>query len=449
MKQYPKYKDSGINWLKQLPNDWGIKRLKYSSKVQFSNVDKKSFNDEIDVKLCNYTDVYNNEYITNDFSFMNATATSFEIEKFQLNKNDVLITKDSETPDDIAVPSFVKKDIPNTLCAYHLAQIRPKHQEILGEYLFRLFQVKDFNTKFITSANGVTRFGLSNYSIANINVTIPPIEQQKVIVNYLDKKTEQIDTLIEKKQKQIELLKEYRTAIINQAVTKGLNPNAKMKDSGIEWLCPIPEHWNVKRLKFIIKINPTKSEISNNINFDEMVTFLPMENVSINGIINNSNKKTIRELINGFTYFSKNDIIVAKITPCFENGKGAYLDNLDSMIGFGSTEFHVLRALPNVTDSKYIYYITKSDIFMKSGEAFMYGAAGQKRVPSDFIENFIIAIPNIDEQLEIVKYIDSKINKTDNQLSQNEKQIKQLREYRTTLISDAVTGKIDIRDEVN
>ncbi len=125
MKTYDKYKSSGIDWIGDIPEHWEAKKLKFVATVQSSNVDKKSFPDETSVSLCNYVDVYKNDFINDSISFMEATATEREIEKFILNEGDVLITKDSETPDDIANPALVKKDFENVICGYHLAQIKP------------------------------------------------------------------------------------------------------------------------------------------------------------------------------------------------------------------------------------------------------------------------------------------------------------------------------------
>lgn len=217
-------KDSGIEWLGEIPEHWEVKRLKYVSMVQPSNVDKKSNEGELSVLLCNYVDVYMNEIIDNSITFMNATANNNEIEKFKLIIDDVLITKDSETPDDIAVPALVKIEKDNLLCGYHLAQIRSNKSDLNGEYLFRLFQSKAFNKNFSVAANGITRFGLGVDSIKNVVITLPPVPEQIAIATHIHRETGRIDAIIEKTQKQIELLKEYKTTLISEAVTGKIIP---------------------------------------------------------------------------------------------------------------------------------------------------------------------------------------------------------------------------------
>ena len=212
------------------------------------------------------------------------------------------------------------------------------------------------------------------------------------------------------------------------------------KDSGVEWIGEIPDRWEVKKLKYGVSVNPSKGGIDKD--SDEMAVFLPMEKVSEDGEIDCSIKKPISDLYNGFTFFRKNDVIVAKITPCFENGKGALLNELETDIGFGSTEFHVLRAKPEIC-KQFLYYITKSETFMKVGEAFMSGAAGQKRVPTDFISNFPLASPNIEEQTAIANYLDRKTAEIDALIAQKQRLIELYQEEKTAIINQAVTKGID------
>ncbi len=139
------------------------------------------------------------------------------------------------------------------------------------------------------------------------------------------------------------------------------------------------------------------------------------------------------------TFFAQNDIIMAKITPCFENGKGAYLECLDSPIGFGSTEFHVLRKLENISESKFLYYLTCSHTFRDMGEALMTGTAGQKRVPQSFIENYILGIPAIEEQKAIADFLDRKTEQIDTLTEKKQQQIELLKEQCAAIINQAVT----------
>ena len=218
-----------------------------------------------------------------------------------------------------------------------------------------------------------------------------------------------------------------------------MKPYPKYKDSGIEWIGEIPEGWAFKRLKHICKINPIKGASSFSSDSSQPVTFLPMEKVHEDGSFDHSEKKPINELWNGFTYFEEKDVIMAKITPCFENGKGAYLESLGSKIGFGSTEFHVLRSLPHVSNPKYLYYLSSSSNFRHPAISFMTGAAGQKRVPTDFIEEYYLGCPSISEQKAIASFLDRKTKQIDELIEKKRRMIELLKEQRTAIINHAVT----------
>jgi type I restriction enzyme S subunit len=214
-----KMKPSGIDWLGDIPEHWTIKRLKYLSKIKFSGVNKKTEEGEIDVLLCNYVDVYNNEFIDSNIEFMKATATEKEIEKFSIENGDILVTKDSESPDDIAIPAIVVEDFDGILCGYHLAQLKPNKNILVPEYLFRLFQAKNFNSHFTTSANGVTRFGVGTDVFGDAVVPVFHKEEQLQIVGYIKENLNKINLLRDDITCAVEKLKEYRSALITSAVT--------------------------------------------------------------------------------------------------------------------------------------------------------------------------------------------------------------------------------------
>lgn len=206
--------------LGEIPEHWEVRRLKFMADVNFSTVDKHSHKEEKQVRLCNYVDVYKHEYITNDFDFMIATATDAEIKRFTVKKGDVIITKDSETADDIAIPALVVEDLENVVCAYHLAHIKPNRELVESEFLFRLFQSKKINSHFEVAAKGVTRHGLSYDDINSVFLPYPPtLNEQQKIINHIKTETRTLDIAISKAEREIELIKEYREAMIAEAVT--------------------------------------------------------------------------------------------------------------------------------------------------------------------------------------------------------------------------------------
>ena len=231
-KRYPEYRGSGLEGLGEIPAHWSLRRLKTFADVRVSNVDKKSAEGQDQVSLCNYTDVYYNERITSALAFMSATATHDQIRRFALRRGDVLITKDSESWTDIAVPAYVAEDLPNVLCGYHLAHVRPG-RESDGAYLARSFAAVGLRDQLHVSANGITRFGLSNDAIRTVLFLHPPIEEQAAIVAFLDRETARVDRLagsgvrlaepLGLVGKQVALLREYRAALITAAVTGAID----------------------------------------------------------------------------------------------------------------------------------------------------------------------------------------------------------------------------------
>lgn len=212
--------------LGEIPEHWEVRRLKFIADVRFSTVDKHSHKEEKAVKLCNYVDVYKNEYITNDFDFMVATATDAEIKRFTVEKGDVIITKDSETAADIAISALVVEDLENVVCGYHLAHIKPKRKLVESEFLFRLFQSKKINSHFEVAAKGVTRHGLSYDDINSVFLPYPStLKEQQEIIKNIQTETKTLDIAISKAEREIELIKEYREAMIAEAVTGKMKLN--------------------------------------------------------------------------------------------------------------------------------------------------------------------------------------------------------------------------------
>jgi type I restriction enzyme, S subunit len=251
IKKYEKYKESGIEWLGEIPGNWDLKKLKFLANIRFSSVDRHEYDEEFKVSICHYPDAYKNEKINCNSALSFGTCSDKELQNYALKKGQVIITKDSETADDIGIPTFVEEDIPNAVCGYHLAILESTNENFNTAFLFRYLQSDKVSTYFETNSNGVTRFGLGKPTIENLIITFPTLSEQTQIANFLDHQTAIIDDLIGQKEKLISLLKEKRQAIINEAVTKGLNPNAPMKDSGIEWLGEVPEGWKVLKLKHV------------------------------------------------------------------------------------------------------------------------------------------------------------------------------------------------------
>jgi type I restriction enzyme, S subunit len=248
LREYPKYKDSGVPWMGRIPAHWALQRQRNVAEMRVSGIDKHSKEGEHAVRLCNYVDVYKNDRITD--RIMRATASPDDIERYRLRVGDVLITKDSETWDDIGVPSLVEYAAADLVSGYHLALLRPRESVLLGPYLHRVLQAPLVAYQFHVSANGVTRYGLSHDAIKSVALPIPPLDEQSAIVRFLDYADRRIRRYIRAKQKLTKFLEEQREATIWRAVTRGLDPTVGLKPSGVEWIGDVPPHWCVASLRF-------------------------------------------------------------------------------------------------------------------------------------------------------------------------------------------------------
>lgn len=440
-RKYPGYKPSGMEWLGNVPEGWLVHKLKYLASIKLSSVDKKVENEEKIVHLCNYVDVYKNDYITPRILFMEATASSDEINNFTIKKGDVLITKDSEEWDDIAVPAYVKFDIPNVLCGYHLALVRPNEKIIVGEYLFRSFQTHGINDQFRVAANGITRYGIGKFWIDSALFPVPSFREQHAIAAFLDRETARIDALIEKKERQIELLQEKRAALISHAVTKGLDPNAKMKDSGTEWLGMVPEGWGIISLKRewdVIDCKHITPEYT-----DDGIPIVSTTEVKPGRLSLENTRRTTEE---GYRISiegrcpKRGDILYSRNASL---GSAAFVDT-DEVFCMGQ-DVCLITSLSN--DQLFLTYQLNSTIVLNQIDSQMIGST-IKRINVENINNLIVTYPPAREQRQIGSYLDKKIRKIDSIVGLIQRSIILGNEYRSTLISAAVTGKIDVRQEV-
>ena len=408
--------------------------------VQLSNVDKHTEEGQVPVRLCNYVDVYYSDLVTPEGEFMNATATPNQVRRFLLRAGDVLITKDSESWNDIAVPALVAEDLTDVLCGYHLAQIKPG-PDLDGRFLARQFSAIGTRDQFHVAANGITRFGLGGDAIRTGLFPIAPIEEQRAIANFLDRETAKIDALVARKERLIELLQEKRTALITRAVTRGLDPNVPMKDSGVEWLGEIPAHWEVKRLKHLtpgttvgIVVTPSKYYV------DEGIPCLRSLNVS-RGTIDMDNLVFISEHANEIHRKSKifaGDVVVVRTGQA---GTAAVVPT--ELDGANCIDLLIVRRSEQILP-RYVYYYLNSRNAISQAAELSVGAIQAHYNTSTLVQLLVPRIP-LDEQNRIVTHLDAATRETDRLIAKIHKAIDHLREFRTALISAAVTGKIDVR----
>jgi type I restriction enzyme S subunit len=276
-----------------------------------------------------------------------------------------------------------------------------------------------------------------------INFPFPPIEEQKIIARYLDKKTSQIDSLINKIEKKIELLKEQRTSMINLYVTKGLNSNVEMKDSGVEWIGEIPKHWTITRLKMVTVIVNGFAFNSDDFDIDNEIPVVRIGDVKSPFDLE-SCMKVKKELFDRLSRFQilKNDILVGMTggtigkSSSFDTDKPALLNQ----------RVCIFRPLKSISQD-FLSLVISSDLFKRQVDINCDGG-GQPNIGKDQLLNFSIYIPPYDEQIQIVNFVFSRLNNQEPLQKSEEKRLYLLGEYRKSLISSVVTGKLRVTEEM-
>ena len=434
LHSYPVYRPSGALWLGDVPTHWEIRRLRTVAEMRVSNVDKHMREGEFPVRLCNYVDVYKNDIIAQAMFFMSATASQDEIERFRLGRDDVLITKDSEAWDDIGIPALVTETADDLLSGYHLAILRP-FKEIIGPYLARALQSKAVAYQFHVRANGVTRYGLTHAGIQSVQTPLPPLPEQTAIVGYLDYVDRRIRRYVAAKRKLIALLKEERQAVVNRAVTRGLDPNVRLKSSGVEWLGDVPEHWEVRRAKFLY------SEA------DERSTTGAEELMSVSHITGVTPRKKsvtmfMAESNMGYKLCRPGDIVI--------NTMWAFMAALGvaRQIGLVSPSYGVYRPL-NIErlSHDYIDSLLRTEAYRTNYLIRSTGITSSRLrlYPESFLDIPLLCPPSA-EQAAIVEHLEQAMSTANAAIARAQRQIGLIEEYRTRLIADVVTGKLDVRE---
>ena len=439
--RYKQYKDSGIVWLGKIPSHWKIIRLKNVLKQKITDGPHltPTFTNE-GIPFLSVDGIQNGELVFESCRYISQQDHSEFRKKALPIRNDLLMGKAAST----GKIARVKVDHEFSIWS-PLALIRVDKLRSVPEFIEYVLKSPLTQAEIDTFCTVNTQKNISMDDIPRLTISSPPLDEQKLIVKFLDKETSKIDKLVAEQEKLIELLKEKRQAVISHAVTKGVDLKVKMKDSGLEWLGEVPENWNVQRIRRFVKLNPSKSEIGE-LDKKTEVSFLPMEAIGEEGALSLEMTKPLSEVESGYTYFREGDVTIAKITPCFENGKGAVMKGLHNGFGFGTTELIVARPIDGKVTSDFLYRLFSSTHFRKNAEGSMYGAGGQKRVPDEFIREFQAGLPPISDQIKITEFLDYETAKFESLIKEAMSVISLLNERRSALISAAVTGQIDVRN---
>lgn len=423
-----------LDWQNNLAQDHRIVPLMYVAEYRISPVDKIVNSEEEPVKLCNYTDVYKNIEITSDLDFMDGSASRNEIERFAIQDGDTLITKDSESWNDIGIPAYVKGNFEKTtVCGYHLALIRPYQEVIFPKYLYYCFESKLHRIQLEIEATGVTRFGISKNAIKDYKLPLPSLNKQIIVSDYLDREILKIDTLIAKKKLLIDLLEERKKKIIKQSVNFGLEPDRKMKDSRIPWLGEVPKSWKIVKLKYLsehiftgstpkgydLPIDETEQEIYN--------WFTPGDFKSEFNIVDSAKRKLTKHLIDseGVKLFNEHAVMFV--------GIGATLGKIaiPNEKFYTNQQINIIELKKDVNKYFIGYFLSAwIDAIRLLANTATLPILNQQR-----LGDIAISLPHIEEQNSIVEYLERRDEQHSTLLSKITKSISLLKEKRVKIIA--------------
>lgn len=332
-----------------------------------------------------------------------------------IGKENILIVKDGATTGKV---SFVTDEFPFDKAAVneHVFLLKVDKSKANPKFVFHYLKCPQGQREIMRDFRGATVGGISRGFVDYVKFELPPLPDQLHIANLLSK----AENLIAQRKESIRLLDEF------------------LKSTFLEMFGEL--NGEKIPLSKVCIVNPKKSEISS-LDKSLEVSFIPMASVSENGEIDLSQNRRLEEVWNGFTYFRENDVVFAKITPCMENGKGAIMRKLKNKIGFGTTEFHVLRPIEGISTPEWLYHLTMQHSFRKKAEQNMTGSAGQKRVPSDFFEKFKVNVPPIELQTQFAQIVE----KTEALKTQYQQSLTELENLYGSLSQKAFKGELTLR----
>ncbi|WP_421338497.1 restriction endonuclease subunit S [Aeromonas veronii] len=446
-RPYPDYKDSGVVWLGDMPSYWLTSKLRYMFTFgKGLTITKENLRDE-GIPCVNYGEVHSKYGFEVDPTkhplrcveedYLKTSSSSV------LNIGDFVFADTSEDIDGSGNFTQLTSDVV-TFAGYHTIIVRPIDKSSHRFFAY-LFDSKEFRTAIRHAVKGVKVFSITQAILRGADIWLPSQDERQRIAAFLDYETARIDRLIAQQQRLIELLKEKRQAVISHAVTKGLNPYAPMKDSGVEWLGHVPEHWvvcKIKNLAAVISKGTTPSTIGAEF-IDEGVRFLKAENIGKSNIVSIDPEFFISEDVDrqiSRSQLKENDVlvIIAGATTGFASvlQKELLPANTNQAVSF-------IRLLEPLHSKWVLYWLSTTPV----QKTIWMGAvqAAQPNLSMENLGNIPIVIPPINEIAAHLKYIENKIVNFDNLAEKAGMAIQLMQERRTALISAAVTGKIDLR----
>lgn len=439
-KRYERYKDSGVDWIGEVPEGWEVSRIKCLPRNEYrSFVDgdwiESPYITENGIRLIQTGNIGIGKYREQGYRYI-SEETFYKLNCTEIYPNDVLVCRLAEP---VGRACLAPKLNEKMITSVDVCILRPKRCYD-RRYIVYFLSFKGYLEEVSIVARGSTRQRISRTQLGNVECLVPPLTEQISISNFLDQKTAEIDSLIANKEKMIQLLQEMRQAIISEAITKGLYKNVKMKDSGVEWIGEIPAHWRLYKITWIFNLISSGTTPSS-INLEYYDGSIPWVNTGDlnDGYIYDTPKKVTEIALkecSALKLFPVNTLLIAMY--------GATIGKL-GITKIVATTNQACCALVGHNNAiiKYIFYwflANRNNII-----SMAYGG-GQPNISQNLIKSLRVPLPEIEEQITIANFLDQKTSKIESLISYIQTQITKLHEYRQSLISEAVTGKIDVRD---
>lgn len=433
-QKYPEYKESGIEWLGEVPKHWEIKPIK----SLFSRTKRTGYKNETLLSVYREYGV-----IVKSSRDDNRNKESDDLSPYQLvNIGDLVINKMKAWQGSLAISEHRGIVSP----AYYIYEPLNSNNLLNNNFIHNQIRSKYFIQSYKNFSKGIRvgQWDLESELFTRLNLFLPPFDEQRKISEFIQREITKIDNLISKQEQLIKLLEEQRKSIISHAVTKGLNPDAPMKDSGVEWLNEVPEHWDLKRLDSAAKIIRGNSSFSKDdlLENGEYVALQYGKTYKVDEIDENFSFYVNHEFYKETQVAQSGDVILVSTSETIEDLGHSCLYTRNEIGLIGGEQF-LLKPNREIVVGKYLYYATKA--FSKSLQIY---ATGTKvfRFNSQILKTVYIPSISLSEQQKIINYLDDRCSKIDLLVSKQKKLIEKLKEYRTSLISHAVTGKIDVRE---
>lgn len=423
-------------WAATLPAGWRALPLRRVAGVRNSNVDKLSSTTEQPVRLCNYVDVYRNNRITDALAFMRATATRDEIERFRLQRGDVLLTKDSEAWSDIGVPALVEAEAPDLVCGYHLTMLRPRAGWMMGSYLNWALQSAEVALQFHLAAKGVTRFGLSQGAIKSALIPAPPLPQQAAIVKFLDNVEMRTSLLMKAQQDLLRLLDEATAVLRWDALTTPAEGQSATVRPAAAWMGEVPDDWDTLRLKTLFRETDRRSTSGT-----ETLLSLRMRE----GLVPASDFTTKPQdplQLTGYKIIEPGQLVMNRMRASI----GVF--DVAARPGLVSPDYATFEVRRPV-HLPYLLMLLKSPqmgaVMRAESRGMGTGQSGFLRLYTDRFGAIPIVLPPLHEQQNRAAEAQRRTEDLRVALEATLTEIALLKEYRTRLIADVVTGRRDVQ----